>query len=73
MLLDITINKIKIIIGVSIVSRSLKESGTNKNKIKRKNAPQIIDVIAAIELAFLISDKLRESQETSNPKITIAK
>ena len=27
----------------------------------------------AIELAFLISDKLRESQETSNPKITIAK
>ena len=27
----------------------------------------------AIELAFLISDKLRESQEPSNPKITIAK
>jgi len=27
----------------------------------------------AIELAFLISDKLRESQESSNPKITIAK
>ena len=27
----------------------------------------------AIELAFLISDKLRESQETNNPKITIAK
>ena len=27
----------------------------------------------AIELAFLISDKLRESQEPSNPEITIAK
>ena len=27
----------------------------------------------AIELAFLISDKLRESQDSNNPKITIAK
>ena len=27
----------------------------------------------AIELAFLISDKLRESQNSNNPKITIAK
>ena len=70
MLLDITINKIQIKIGVRIVSRPLNDSGTNKNKIIRNNAPQIIDVIAAIVLAFF--QYIPRKSGTKHPARTIS-
>ena len=65
------INKKNIIKGVKSVSNPLNESGIIKYNVKRNIAPKIIELIAAIVLAFF--QYMPSRRGTKQPASTISK